>query len=70
MSAFGVKADIGQAAQLINTFPVGKAPAATSTSTYLPVGFPFVIQIAAGEQVSALGNDSTAGTLNVTECLT
>jgi hypothetical protein len=49
---------------------IGKAPAATSTSTYLPVSWPLVIQIAAGEQVSALGNDSTAGTLNVTECLT
>ena len=48
---------------------VGKAPAATATTTYLPVSWPFVIQIAAGEQLSALGNDSTTGSLNVTECL-
>jgi hypothetical protein len=49
---------------------VGKAPAAVSTSAYLPVAWPLYIQIAAGDQLSALGNDSTAGTLNVTECLT
>lgn len=49
---------------------VGKAPAATSSDTYLPVSWPLVIQIAAGDQLSALGNDSTSGTLNVTECLT
>jgi hypothetical protein len=49
---------------------VGKAPAATSTSTYIPVGWVEVIQIAVGDQLSALGNDSTGGSLNVTECLT
>jgi hypothetical protein len=49
---------------------VGKAPAAVSTSTYLPVAWPLYIQIASGDQISALGNDSTSGSLNVTECLT
>ena len=49
---------------------LGKGPAAASTSTYLPVGWPEYIQIAAGDQLSALGADSTAGTLSVTECLT
>jgi hypothetical protein len=58
MSAFGGKADID--AQDFGT----------STSTYLPVGWPLVIQIAAGDQLSAVGNDTTAGTLNVTECPT
>ena len=47
---------------------VGKAPAATSTSTYIPVGWVEVIQIANGDQLS--GNGSTGGTLSETECLT
>ena len=48
-------------------YAVGKAPAATSTSTFLPTNWVEYLQVPAGSQISALGNDSTAGTLNVTE---
>ena len=48
-------------------YAVGKAPAATSTSTLLPLNWVEIIQVPAGYQISALSNDSTAGTLNVTE---
>jgi hypothetical protein len=46
---------------------LGKAPAARSTSTYLPLGWESYIRIALGDQLSALGNDSTTDSLNVTE---
>jgi hypothetical protein len=48
-------------------YAVGKAPAATSTSTLLPLNWVEVVQVPAGSQISALSNDSTGGTLNVTE---
>ena len=48
-------------------YAVGKAPAATSTSTLLPLNWVEILQVPAGSQISALGNDSTSGTLNVTE---
>jgi len=48
-------------------YAVGKAPAATSTSTLLPLNWVEVIQVPAGSQISALSNDSSGGTLNVTE---
>jgi hypothetical protein len=51
-------------------YKVGKAPAATSSDQYLPIGWVEVIQIAAGEQVSALGTDTTTGMLSISECLT
>src|SRR5262245_55785392 len=46
---------------------VGKGPVAGATSTYLPVGWPEYIMIAAGDQLSAVGADTTTGTLSVTE---
>ena len=46
---------------------LGKAPAAVSTSTFLPLGWETFLQISLGDQLSALGNDTTTGTLNVTE---
>src|SRR5262245_29817563 len=49
---------------------IGKAPVAAATSAYLPVGWPEYIMIAAGDQLSAVGADTTTGTLSVTECPT
>jgi hypothetical protein len=49
------------------SYAVGKAPAATSTSTLLPLNWVEILQVPAGSQISALSNDSTAGTLSVTE---
>lgn len=51
-------------------YVVGTAPVAASTSTYLPLNWVEFIRIGLGERVSALGTDTTAGTLNITECLT
>jgi hypothetical protein len=48
-------------------YAIGKAPAATATSSFLPINWVEYVQVPSGMQVSALGNDSTAGTLNVTE---
>jgi hypothetical protein len=48
-------------------YAIGKAPAATATSTFLPANWVEYVQVPSGMQVSALGNDSTTGTLNVTE---
>jgi hypothetical protein len=48
-------------------YAIGKAPAATATSTFLPINWVEYVAVPSGMQVSALGNDSTTGTLNVTE---
>jgi hypothetical protein len=48
-------------------YAIGKAPAATSTSTYLPTNWVEYVAVPSGMQISALGNDSTTGTLSVTE---
>jgi hypothetical protein len=51
-------------------YKVGTAAVATSSDQYLPIGWVEVVQIASGEKISALGADTTAGTLSVSECLT
>lgn len=51
-------------------YTVGTAPIATSSSTFLPLGWVEVIRIANGERISCLSNDSTGGTLNISEALT
>ena len=48
-------------------YSVDKATAATSTSVFLPTNWVEYVSVPSGSQISALGNDSTAGTLNVTE---
>jgi hypothetical protein len=40
-------------------YAIGKAPAAVSTSTFLPINWVEYVQVPSGMQVSALGNDST-----------
>ena len=64
MSAFGSEADISQAPGFDSSLWVCRA---TSTSTLLPFELGRGYPGAAGSQISALSNDSTAGTLNVTE---
>lgn len=51
-------------------YVVGTAPIASATSSYLPLGWIEYVRIANGERISALGNDATAGTLNISEALT
>lgn len=48
-------------------YAIGKGPAATATSTYLPLNWVEYVMVPSGLQLSALGNDSTTGTLSVTE---
>jgi hypothetical protein len=49
-------------------YQIHGAPAvAVSTSTFLPIGWVEYVMVPAGLQESALGNDSTSGTPNVSE---
>jgi hypothetical protein len=63
MSAFGSKADISQAPGFDSSLWVCGYIDQHSAAAELGRGYPG----AAGSQISALSNDSTAGTLNVTE---
>ena len=51
-------------------YAVGTAPVATPSSTFLPLGWVEEIRVGMGEKISALGNDTTTGTLSITESLT
>jgi len=48
-------------------YAIGKAPAATANSSFLPPNWVEYVMVPSGMQLSSLGNDSTTGTLSVTE---
>lgn len=45
----------------------GTNPTATTTSALIPVNFPVYFAVSPGQTLACTSNDSTAGTLNVTE---
>lgn len=46
---------------------VGDSPTASSTSTLLPLNWEEVIRVSPGQQIAALSNAATAGSLSVVE---
>jgi hypothetical protein len=48
-------------------FQVGSSPVANSTTSLLPLNWVERITVSPGEKIAALSNNSTTGSLNVTE---
>lgn len=46
---------------------IGAGPVASGTSTLLPVNFPMVFACTPGQKIGVVSNDTTTGTVSVTE---